>query len=206
MENLFTNVFKNIKFNVKLKDIYNYAIYICLSVTIYIFLPNRYINYIFSKLSDNKIYNIVILVFIISVLLRFIVGKTIKQIQEIYRKNKSENEKISAMLLKLDTIDYDSQNILLRFYDVQTKKFKKMIKILPHTPGLKLLTIMEIVNFCDYVDEMGGYLINKEQLFEIAEPYYSIMNSRKFMKQKSLFVSLITKKAENLLKNEWGIK
>lgn len=103
MENLFTNVFKNIKFNVKLKDIYNYAIYICLSMTIYIFLPNRYFNYIFSKLSDNKIYNIAILVFIISILLYFTFGKTIKQIQEIYRKNKSENEKISAMLLKLDT-------------------------------------------------------------------------------------------------------
>lgn len=193
MDNLFTNIFKNIKLDVALKEMYTYGIYVCISILIYILLPNSCIDYIFLKLSTNKTYNIIILILVISILLQFTVTRILRKIHEKHMKNKVEQQKISSILDELDTLNIDSQSILLLFYNNKTKKFKKIVKILPTEQGLDLLERMKIINFCGSVDIEGGYSIRKKQFYELTEPYYSIMNNKQFLQKKSNFVDFITK-------------
>lgn len=193
MDNLFTNIFKNIKLDVALKEMYTYGIYVCISILIYILLPNSCIDYIFLKLSTNKTYNIIILILVISILLQFTVTRILRKIHEKHMKNKVEQQKISSILDELDTLNIDSQSILLLFYNNKTKKIKKIVKILPTEQGLDLLERMKIINFCGSVDIEGGYSIRKKQFYELTEPYYSIMNNKQFLQKKSNFVDFITK-------------
>lgn len=194
MIEMLTEILKKIKIDIK--EIFSYGVYVCFAIVIYLLLPEKWITYIFNKLTTNRMYNIIILIIVLTVLLYFITTKVFNALYNKIKLRKKEEENILSVLSKLNTLNKDSMEILSEFYDTDTKKFKEFVKIMPKRLGLDVLEQNEIIIFSGPVDEYGGYSIRVKQFFGLSKDYYDIMNSKRFLKHNSKFINFLNHKSE----------
>lgn len=170
-------------------DLLCIAKYVSFALIIYFLIPMRYVTEIYGKLTDNKLINITIMIFVISMVLYFFKSIICGIISIVKRKSTEIKKKVLED--ELNSLDLNCISIMQKFYIKETKRFKKRTKLLPKTEGMDVLEYIGIIEFDDYVDIEGGYSITKKQHYIIKEKYFKILDKISRQKRKTKFMDYI---------------
>ena len=162
----FKQLVDKIKVDLSKMDLLCMAKYVSFALIIYFLIPMICITEICEKLTDNKLINITIMIFVISMVLYFFKSIICGIISIVKRKSTEIKEK-KVLEDELNSLDLNCISIMQEFYIKETKRFKKRTKLLPKTEGMDVLEYIGIIEFDDYVDVEGGYSITKKQHYII---------------------------------------
>lgn len=186
----FKQLVDKIKVDLSKMDLLCMAKYVSFALIIYFLIPMICITEICEKLTDNKLINITIMIFVISMVLYFFKSIICGIISIVKRKSTEIKEK-KVLGDELNSLDLNCISIMQEFYIKETKRFKKRTKLLPKTEGMDVLEYIGIIEFDDYVDVEGGYSITKKQHYIIKEKYFKILDKMSRQKRKAKFMDCI---------------